>query len=236
MRPLLLLAALAAAPALAQAPPDTLDLVPGDGALTTDWLAPGTRAYTIRLVQPVRQDVGSATETTTLDGGTVTRVTAVSIPMQGMTQTDSLVADAATLAPRAHVSTGGPSDASLEFLAEGVAGLLTPRTGDPKTVLLETGGPVFDMSWMGEVAQSLPLAAGGVFRAEAYATQSPDATVTAVLSVGAAEDAGGRAVVPVTAEMGPLTMTYRVDAETRALVSSRFSPQTGVVVEIAPAE
>ncbi|WP_412068840.1 hypothetical protein [Rubrivirga sp. IMCC43871] len=235
----LLLSLLLAASASAQAP-DTLTVAPGDGTLVTDWLAPGTTSYTIRLVQPIQQDVGTAVETIAIDGGVVTRVTNVSVPMQGMLQTDTLVADAETLTPSTHVSEGGPSDASLEFMDEGIVGLLTPQDGEAKTVMVMTNGPVFDSAWMGEIAQSLPLEAGLVARVQAYATQSPDETFMAVLTVGAAGTTatpdGDRASVPVTVEMGPLTMTYAVDAETRALLSTQFSPQPGVVIEIAPAE
>lgn len=240
MRPLLLAAALLAAPALAQAPADTLDLAPGDGTLITDWVTPGTRDYTIRLVQPVTQNVGTASETITVDGGVVTRVTKVAIPMQGVEQTDSLTADAATLAPLTHSSTGGAVEASLEFMDEGVVGVLTPATGEAQTVTLMTDAPVFDSAWIGEIAQSLPLTEGTVVRVPAFANQSPEAPIEAVLTVGAEETAttaaGDRPAISLEADLGTMRATYVVDAETRELLVTRFSPQPGVVIEIAPAE
>ena len=237
MRSLLLAAAFLAAPSvLAQAPADTLDLIPGDGVLVTDWVMPGTKAYTIRLVQPMQQNIGTATETTTVAGGTVNRVLTVSVPMQGMTQTDSLVADAATFVPRTHHSTGGQQEASLEFMDEGVVGVLTPTSGEATTVLLETAAPVFDTAWMGEIAQSLPFEEGLVARFEAFASQSPEEPIEAVLTVSGQETVEERTAWAVDADMGPVTMTYLVDAETRELLTTRFSPQPGVRIEIRPAE
>ena len=243
MRTLLaaLLALAAGGPALAQdAPADTLVLTPGDGALTTDWLTPGTESYTVRLVEPMQQNVGTVTETIAIDGGTVTRVTTVSVPMQGLTQTDSLVADAATFAPRSHNSTGGAVDVAVEFMPEGVAGMVTPRAGAATPVALMTDAPVFDSGWIGEVAQSLPLAEGLVARVAAFSAQSTDAPVQAVLSVTGQEavaTAGGdRTAWVVEADLGTAQATYLVDAETRALHATRFSPQPGVTIEIAPAE
>ncbi|WP_420456557.1 hypothetical protein [Rubrivirga sp.] len=232
---LALLAALfLAAPASAQA--DTLVVVPGDGTLVTDWVTPGSRSYTIRLVQPMQQDIGTAVETVTVAGGEVTRVVRVSVPMQGVTQTDSLVADAATFAPRVHRSTGGAQEASLEFMDEGVVGMLTPRTGEAATVTLMTDAPVFDSAWLGEIAQSLPLAEGAVARVPVFVTQSPDEAADAVLTVTGQETMGDRTAWTVDAQMGPMTMTYVVDAETRALLATRFSPQPGVRIEIRPAD
>ncbi|WP_412061864.1 hypothetical protein [Rubrivirga sp. IMCC45206] len=232
---LLLLSLLLAASASAQAP-DTLALAPGDGALTTDWLTPGTRAFTVRLVAPVQQDVGTATQTISLADGVVTRVTTMAIPSQGMSQTDSLVADAASLAPMTHSSAGGMAEISLEFMDEGVAGMVAPRQGEAATVLLMTDGPVFDGGWLGEIAQSVALDEGAVYTVPAFFAQSPEEQGTAVLTVGASEAVGDRTGVAVAGQMGPVTMTYLVDPDTRELLVTRFSPQPGVRIEIAPAD
>ena len=47
-------------------------------------------------------------------------------------------------------------------------------------------------------------------------------------------DGADRTAWAVETAMGPVTMTHVVDAETRALVKTRFAPQPGVTVEIAP--
>ena len=237
MRFALVLAALLAVPVSAQdAPADTVTILPGDGTLDTSWLEAGDATYAMRLTAPMQQNVGSADETVALDGGTVTRVMTLSVPMQGMSQTDSLVADAATLAPRAHVSTGGAQEVSLEFMDEGVVGMLTPRSGEATTVTLMTETPVFDSAWSGEIAQSLPLAEGAVFKAPAFAAQDPENTFHIVYTVTGQETVGDRTGWLVDAEMGPITMTYVVDAESRALLATRFSPQPGVSLVIEPSE
>ena len=235
----LLLSVLLAATAHAQAPADTVSLAPGDPTLTTDWLAPGTRGYTLKLLQPMQQDVGTVSETVTVADGRVTRVTTMSVPMRGMTQTDSVVA-MSNLVPLAHVSTGGASEVSLEFMDEGVVGLVTPRQGEATTVMLMTDAPVFDGAWVAEIAQSLPFAEGYVARAPVYFTERPDEAGEVVLSVTGQETVGtgdgARLAWTVEGEVGPMTFTYLVDAETRALLETRFAPQPGFVVAIVPAD
>ena len=236
MRLALLLAAALAVPVAAQAPADTVTVLPGDGTLDTSWLTAGTATYTLRITAPMQQEVGSADEEVALVGDEVRRVMTLAIPMQGMTQTDSLAADAATLAPRRHRASGGAQEVSLEFMDEGVVGVLTPRTGEATTVTLLTETPVFDSAWAGEIARSLPLSEGAVFKAPAFSAQDPGATFHLVYTVTGQETVGGRAAWLVDAEMGPVTMTYVVDPETRALVATRFSPQPGVSLVIEPAE
>jgi hypothetical protein len=236
MRLLFLAALVAAAPVAAQS--DTLLVAPGDGALATDWITPGTTTYTLRLVEPMTQNVGTSTETIAVEGGEVVRVTTVSVPMQGMEQRDSLRAVAATLAPRLQRSTGGPADVSLEFLPEGVAGTVSPRGGETVTVMEMTDAPVFDAAWIGEIAQSLPLAEGLVARVPIF---SPQGGITdAVLTVTGQEqvERGGatRTAWVVEMALGPQTLTQYVDAETRESLGLRFSPQPGVVIEVVPAE
>lgn len=237
MRALLLSALLAAAPA-ALAQTDTLVVVPGDGQLATDWITPGTTDYTLRLLAPMQQDVGSSTETITVEDGTVTRVSVLSVPMQGIEQRDSLRADAATLTPLLHRSAGGAADVSLEFLPEGVAGTVAPRSGETETVMEMTDTPVFDAAWVGEIAQSLPFEEGLVARVPIY---SPQGGLTdAVLTVTGQEDVerGGATRTAWVVEMavGPQTLTQLVDVETRESLGLRLSPQPGVELEIVQAD
>ncbi len=238
MRSLLLivLALLAVAPASAQATGDTLVVSPGD-ALATDWITPGTTSWTLKLVQPVQQNVGTISERYDVVGDEVVRVVTVSIPMQGMTQTDSLVADAATLVPRLHRSTGGMVDASLEFMAEGIAGTSTPRDGATETVMEMTDAPVYDGAWLGEIAQSLPLAEGLVAKVPVYSVQGgvSDAVITVTGQEEVETADGARTGWTVEMNVGPQTVTTVVDAETREVLKTRLSPQPGVVIEAAPA-
>ena len=240
--PLLALALLAAAAsgAAQTAPADTVTLRPGDPALVTDWLAERSTTTTLKLVQPMQQDVGTGTDTYTISGGEVTRTSTMSVPMQGMEQSDTVAADAATLAPRRHTSTGGRADVSLEFMDEGVVGLVTPRTGEARTVMVMTDAPVFDAAWMAEIVRSLPFAEGYVARVPVYSAEAGDEPTDVVVSVVGQEPvdrpSGARTGWTVEADLGPVTMTYVVDAETRDLLVTRLSPQPGVVIEMVPGE
>lgn len=236
MRLLLLAALVAATPAFAQdAPADTVTLAPGDPSLVTDWVAPASRSYTMRLTAPMQQDVGSMTESITVENGRVVRVTTMSVPMQGMSQTDSLVATTA-LVPLTHSSKGGASDASLEFMDEGVVGMVSPRQGEATTVMLMTDTPVFDGGWIGEIAQSVPMVEGAVYRVPTFMTQMTEDVTNVVLTVKGQEDLDGTMAQVVEGDLGPVTFTYLINPETRELMLTRFSPQPGVSLEIAPNE
>ena len=237
MRSLFLtLALLAVAPALAQ-DGDTLVVTPGT-PLATDWVTPGTTNWTVKLVQPMQQTVGTSTETYSLDGDDIVRVTTISVPMQGLNQVDSLRADAATLAPRLHRSSGGMMDLSLEFMDEGIAGTATPRNGETETIMEMTETPVFDGSWVSEIAQSLPLAEGLVARVPIYSVQG--GLTDAVLTVTGQEEVdtadGTQTAWTVETQLGPQTVTSVINADTRDVLVTRLSPQPGVVIEIVPAD
>jgi|GEM_PF-3187689 len=227
---LVVLPALLAAPASAQtAAADTLRIVPGADTLDTSWLATGEATYAIRLLAPMQQDIGTATERTSIAGGVVTRITTVNVPMQGMRQTDSLRVTAGTLAPLTHHSTGGPRTLALEFSPDGVVGMAAGEA-----VVVPVDIPVFDASWIGEVVQSLPFAEGLVATVPAYDGQR--GVVTYVLRVTGQQEASG-AGAPETAWMveassGGVTATYAISAATREMLRTRFAPQPGVTVEI----
>ena len=236
--PLLALALLATAASAQTAPADTVTLRPGDPALVTGWITAGSSTTTLRLVQPMQQTVGTGTDTYTVEGGEVTRVSTMSVPMQGMEQSDTVTADAATLAPLRHASKGGRAEVSLEFMDEGVVGLVTPRTGEARTVMVMTDAPVFDAAWISEVVRSLPFADGYVAKVPVYTPEAGDEPTDVVVSVVGQEEvarpSGARTGWTVEADMGPVTMTYVVDAETRDLLMTRLSPQPGVAIEMVP--
>ncbi len=229
MRPLLAALLVLAAPASAQTAADTLRLVPGVGGLDTSWLTAGEATYAIRLISPMQQDIGTATERTTVADGVITRVATVSVPMQRMSQTDSLRAEAGTLGPLTHHSTGGPRPLALEFSPEGVVGMAAGEA-----VVVPVDVPVFDASWIGEVAQSLPFAEGLVATVPAYDGQR--GIVTYVLRVTGQQEASGAGAPEtawiVEATSGGVTATYAISAATRQLLRTRFSPQPGVTIEI----
>lgn len=236
MRFLLLALALASAPLAAQtAPGDSVaaggavELVPGDASLDTSWLDAGEARYVIRLISPLQQDVGTVTERTTLTDGVATRVRTLSVPMQSLTLTDSLRADARTLAPLTHHSTGGPAPLALEFSSEGVVGM-----AGSEPVVVPLAAATYDASWIGEVAQSLPFAPG--YTATVVAYDGQNGVVTYTLTVQGQEEAsGGAGPVPawiVEAASPAATVTYAIDAATRETLRTRFSPQPNVTLEI----
>ena len=216
---------------------DTLVLRPGDATLVTDWMASGATTTTMKLVQPMQQDVGTSTDTYTVGDGTVTKVTTLSVPMQGMNQRDSVVVMAGTLAPLTHNSSGGRNEVSLEFMDEGVVGLMTPTSGEATTVMAMTDAPVFDGAWTAEIIRSLPFAEGYVAKVALFmAEASADEETEIVVAVTGQETVNERLGWTVDADLGPFTMTYVVDAETRDLLVTRMAPQPGVAIEMVPSE
>lgn len=233
MRSALLAALVLSAPAFAQ---DAVTVRPGDASLVTSWIQPATTSYTIRVVEPIQQNVGTAVESVAVDDGVVTRVLTVDVPMQGMSQKDSVRADLATLAPLTHHSTGGMAEVSLEFMPEGVVGAVTPKGQALQAVTEMTDAPVFDSAWIADLVQSLPLAEGyaaevPAFNAAPTGLQTYAIRVTGRESRKRADGTDGTGWV-VEAQAGPATITYVVDTETRELLAQRFSPQPGVTVEI----
>lgn len=218
----------------AQAPADTLVLRPGDPTLVTDWMTSRAETTTMKLVQPMQQNVGTSTDTYTVAGGRVVKVSVMSVPMQGMNQRDSVVVMAGTLAPLTHNSSGGQATVSLEFMDEGVVGLKTPRTGPATTVMVMTDAPVFDGAWTSEIIRSLPFAQGYVAKVALFMAEMGDEASEIVVSVTGQETVNQRLGWTVDADLGPFSMTYVVDAETRALLITRMSPQPGVAIEMVP--
>ena len=210
-------------------PPTGPVLRPGDAALDTGWLADETAAYTLRLTEPMQMDVGTSTMTRTVAGGVVTEVSTVVVPQQNMNVTTTTTADAATLAPRSYVDTGGPSETTLAYTPSAASGTTT-RAGAATPVAATLAAPVFDETMIGMVAQSLPFADGYTATAEVYSAERGVQAVTFTVS-GPTGDVPAWTVV-ATPPSGPVTFT--VDAATRRLVKMTMSPQPGVTVEMTP--
>lgn len=227
MRLVLLALLVTATPALAQDAP--VVVTPGGSALDMSWLMPIEATYVVRIIEPMQMDAGTVTEQTTIADGVVTRVTTLAIPMQNLSMTDSLRADAATLAPLTHHSTGGPSVLSLEFSPEGVVGM-----AGGEAVVVPLDAPAFDAAWIGEIAQSLPFAEGYVATVSAYDGRS--GVVTYTITVRGQEEASGAAgpepawIVEAASDAG--TATYAISQASRQTLRTRFSPQPGVTLEI----
>jgi hypothetical protein len=211
-------------------PPSGPVLRPGDPALVTDWMTDSEASFVIRVVEPMQMDAGTSTTRRTVSGGEVTIETTISVPMQQMEVTTVSRADAATLAPRAHTSAGGPEAQALAFTPTAVTGTKTPAEGEATGVDVALAAPVFDASMMGQIAQSLPFADGYTATVEAYDTNLGVHAITYRVT-GQSEVGGAMAwTVEAASPAGPVT--YVVEAATRRLVSMRMSPQPGMVVEM----
>lgn len=211
-------------------PPSGPVLRPGDPSLVTGWMADGETAFAIRVVEPMQMDAGTSTVRRVVAGGEVTVETTVRVPMQGMEITTVSRADAATLAPRAHTSAGGPAAQALAFTATAVTGTTTPAEGEAAAVEVALAAPVFDAAMAAEVAQSLPFAEGYAATVEAYDARLGVHAIAFRVTGQSEIDGAAAWTVEASSPAGPVT--YVVDAATRRLVSMRMSPQPGVVVEM----
>lgn len=228
-----------AAPA-AQALPDTLR--PGD--LDLSGIPAGETTYTVRLLAPMQQEIGSLTERVLRDGDTLVRTSTVSIPMAGQNERVTAELDAATHAFRSVMMEGVTAAGSL-VLENGVVvgerqiarpqqSQQAPTLPDPVAVNDVVDGEVYGDGWNYAIVRALRLAEGETHHAMVY--RGRDGIQTVRLTVLAAETLkpGGGAVmtlVPVEFDDGEQTMTYYVDPETRLVELVRFSPQAGVEVE-----
>ena len=209
---------------------------PGDAALDASRIRTGERALTLRLLQPMQQDVGTQTERVTVDeaAGTVTVVTRTEVPIQNITLADSAVAALPSLGAVAQSFEGGGDSVLLAYGDGAVTG-----TADGDELDVELDGPVFAASLLAQVLQALPLEAGYQAVLPTYAVggvlSSRSGVVPVFVEVSGPADEGGRSVwtVVATPEGAPPT-TYVLDAETREVLRTRIQPQAGVVIDVVP--
>lgn len=205
-------------------PPTTGVMRPGDPGLDTAWLTGDTATYTLQLIEPMQMEVGTSTVTRSVADGVVTSVQTISVPQQGMNMTQTSRATAGTLAPLSQAMTG-QGTAELAFTPTAVTGT---KDGAPVSVALDA--PVFDSSWSGEIAQSLPFAEGYTTSIAAYDATNGISTVA--FTVKGRQTVGGVEAWEVEVVSPNGTVTHFVDPATRAVVMMRMSPQEGVIVEM----
>lgn len=215
--------------------PDTLR--PGDLPIVAPMT--GEVAYTVRLLAPMQQDIGTLTETTALDGDVVTRTSVVNVPMAGQNETTVSTLDLGTWAFRTVTMEGATAVGALTLAdgrVTGTRGTISEpgETLDPQSVEEAVTGDLFGAGWPSMLVRSIPLTAGMVRHVATYSAQ--DGVVTerlTVLGEQTIKPAGGaaRTLVAVETNDGETTMTHFVDPTTRDIVMVRFSPQPGVEVE-----
>ena len=216
----------AAAAAAEAARASASELRPGDAPLVTDALATEDVAMTVKLVQPMQQDAGTETRSLVVDAaaGTVTLTTETVIALAGQRMEATYVAAYPSLAPISVRQDDGSDVTELAFADGRVTG-----TADGEPVDLSLEAPVFVNSWQPVLVTLLPFEEG--YSAVLHGYSSGDGVVETLLTVTGREDVDGRAAWVVTAERDDdPTLTYKVDAETRALLSYGLAPQPGVEV------
>ena len=205
---------------------------PGDAALDASQILTGERVLTLNLLQPMSQPgIGTQTQRVAVDeaAGTMTVVTVVDVPAQGLVQTDSVVVSYPSLRPVSQTVSGGGAEVDVAYGDDAVTGQAVLPNGAQDVDEPLADGPVFSASTLGAVLQALPLADGYQVVLEAYA---PGVGMTPIsVEVSGPETVDGAAVYTVTATPEGLpSSTYTLDAETReALRSEQAGP--GFVIE-----
>ena len=206
---------------------------PGDGSLDAGRVTTGQTVSTLNLLEPMAQDgIGTQTQTVTRDeaAGTLTIVTLVEVPMQNLTQTDSVVVAYPSLRPVSQALGAGPVAIDLAYGDDAVTGSAALPGGTEDVDVALDDGPVFAASALGAVLQALPLEDG--YRA-VLETFAPGGGLTPVtVEVSAVE--GGAAYSVVATPEGAPASTYTIDAQTRAIRSVQTSPQQGVTIDVVP--
>lgn len=208
-------------------------IAPGDDALMPEMVTPYEQTYTLQLIQPVEQEVGTTTRTLTVDetAGTVTLVTVLDVPAQGVTQTSTAVAAYPSLAPTSETIAAGGANIEVAYADDAITGTISPPGGDEVEINETLDGPVFAASMLGEVVRALPLAEGYEARLMAFAPGG--GILPHTVEVTGMDEATGGWTVAVTPEGAPAA-TYVIDPDSREILRSQIQPQVGVLIDIVP--
>lgn len=228
--------------ALSLAAPTSAQIVvaPGDPSLDTSHITAGQRRFVVRLTSPMRQDIGTFTETITVDGDRVTRASLLDVPMGGQLQRDSSVAVLAGLVPvfSSTSRTGAGPAGSEETTFMGDHAMTRVTTG-PTTVdsTVALAAPVFGAGWASEIVRALPLAAGysAAWTSLDAADGPGQSTATVTGSESVQTPAGPVEAWTVAVVRDGRTNTYAIAKASRDMLAMRFAPQPGATVEVVPA-
>ncbi len=227
-------ASLAALAAQAQTP--AVALRPGLDRLAVDALMDYDKAWTVTLVEPQQQDIGTLTRSVVIDreAGTLTMVAETVIAIAGQQTVERSVVAYPSLAPISTRIEAGDSVVDLTYDGLTVTGT---RTSDDETVDVDftLDEPFFGPSFAAEAVRLVTLEAG--YRGEYHTINPREGAMTIEFAVGEPEEVGGRTAWPVdVVTEGAPDQTFSIDAETREVLRVRLRPQVGVVVDIVPAE
>ena len=229
---LVALAALLAAPALAQ----PVTLAPGHPDLAVSAVTPASGAVAVQMLAPQAQVIGTVRDDVRLDGGVLSIVTSSVVGMAGPPVRDSTQMAWPSLAPVAHVSESGQGSGAVAFAADSVRG---EWAGAPLAFALDR--PVFASAALPYVVRALPLERTG-YRAVVPLYSARERFQEARLTVVGPDTVtvDGRvfeAVVVEQAGGGGLTRGFAqrhfVDPATREIVVTTLAPQ-GMSIEVVP--
>ncbi|MGB3541324.1 hypothetical protein [Rubrivirga sp.] len=233
---LLALAALFAAPVLAQEP---VTLSPGHPDLEVATLTPETTTYALNIVEPPIA-IGTVTEGVLLEGDVLTVVTTSDLNAAALSGRDSTRMAWPSLAPLSHDATSGDDTGTVLFADGAVSGSYGPE-GRASPFSFDLSQPVFPAAALGYVIRALPLEPE--YRAVVPTFSASERFKEVLLTVVGPEDvtlpngteasavavrqAGGGGM----AAAGPVI--HYVDPGTRALLMTVATPQ-GSTVQITP--
>ena len=211
-------------------------LRPGDDALAVDALESYSQTYTVKLVQPQQQDIGTQTRTVTVDRdeGTVTIEGTTEIAIAGQRSTETLVMAYPSLQPLRSRTEANDVVTNLTYNDDGVIRRRTPTDDESPDYERALEEPVFDPSSLFEIARLVPFEEG--YQAS-FETFNAEGMMSIPVTVTGQDEIDGTAVWMVRAapEGAPPT-DFAVDAETRELVRITLSPQPGVVIHFVPTD
>ncbi len=222
--------------AAAQARSMMMSLRPGSDALAVDALRSYTQSYTIKLVQPQQQDIGTQSRMVTVDrqAGTVTIVDSTEIAMAGQKNSSTTVLAYPSLRGVSSRSETGDVVTDLTYNDDGVIRRRTPADEESPDYERTFEEPVFDPSALFEVARLVPFEQDWT---ATYQTFNAEGLAGIVMTVTGQDEIEGRDVwlVEAAPDGAPAT-EFAVDAETRDLVRVKIRPQMGVEVHIVRAD
>ncbi|MGB3541326.1 hypothetical protein [Rubrivirga sp.] len=208
-----------------------VDLRPGADGLMVDALEDYTETYTVKVVAPMQQDIGTATRTLTVDreAGTATLETTLEIAMAGQNQTETTVVAYPSLRPISSTSDNNGETVELTYSETDVTGMRGEEAIDQSF-----DEPVFDSSWLQEVVRLLPFEEG--YRASFKSVTTREGETAFGLEVVGQDEIDGMTVWHVRAQPteGP-PVSFFVTPE-RELARMEMQPQVGVTIQFVPAE
>lgn len=212
----------------AEAGPPAVTVRPGDAALRTAALRGYTESYAYKLLQPVQQDLGTATRALSIDTGAGTATLITTLDTGNQSSRDSLVARWPSMEPVSRTLTSNGTTTTITF-ANGVA----RRSQGEETKETPFGAPVFDTGWLQEIVRALPLADGYRAALEGIGPAGDPLPIT-VTVMGSEEQASGRAWTVEAVPDAGAAMTFTVDDDTREVLTMQLAPQIGVLLEMTP--